>query len=457
MRSLLPWVLAAASACHTVAPYANTDASGPRDAAADRGTVLDGTGDRGPRDAGDLGSLPDGRPRDGATDLVLARDAQPLCAPGCTLGCTSTGSCLAVSNVTAAQLSAVSSCGDLRLDAPALLDTTTCEAKQLTGPCGGTHGKLRLVQSGGGQPACLWVLRTLTVDSQLNVRGTAPLIIVADRVEITSGNGIDLTASQSTAGAGGYAAGLGPASGTSCGCSIAASDDCGGGGGGNGTAGGSGGADISACATPPTGGGTIANPFSPLVGGSGGASGGNIHATATAGTGGGGGGAIQLSARERLRLDGKIVATGGGGGGATANDSSAGGGGGGAGGTILLESFDVSGSGCLTTKGGAGGGGVHADAGDTESSQAGEDGPVNCNADAASGGKGVRGTTGAVTDGGDGATLLQDGVSALGVVAPRVGGAGAGGGGGGMGQVGLRCPSCGSISLKVAGRLVRLP
>lgn len=83
-------------------------------------------------------------------------------------------------------------------------------------------------------------------------------------------------------------------------------------------------------------------------------SGGIDGQSTTDGEGGKAAGALQLSARTRLTLNGRILANGGGGKGATGGS---GGGGGASGGTVLLEAPTVVVRGGLFANGGGGGGG----------------------------------------------------------------------------------------------------
>jgi hypothetical protein len=158
-----------------------------------------------------------------------------------------------------------------------------------------------------------------------------------------------------------------------------------------------------------------------LAGGCSGAHGGAGENGTPGGISGGGGGAVQLTARTSLVVNGSINASGAGGGGATANGNrcSAGGGGGGTGGMIVLESpsVTVNGSAILAANGGGGGGGCN-----DRSSGPGGDGALS--ATQASGGQNGNG-------GGTG------GPGAAGGTAAQVGGSSnTGGGGGGGGSVG---------------------
>lgn len=79
------------------------------------------------------------------------------------------------------------------------------------------------------------------------------------------------------------------------------------------------------------------------------------------GYGGWGGGALQLSAGERIVITGRISASGGGGGAGSSGDSCNGGAGGGSGGGILIEAPEVDVRGGVFANGGGGGGGGSSD------------------------------------------------------------------------------------------------
>jgi hypothetical protein len=135
--------------------------------------------------------------------------------------------------------------------------------------------------------------------------------------------------------------------------------DTGGGGGGGGIAGAAGGIETASAMSFPggtAGAACLASDLQPLVGGSGGG-GGGPGASVTPTVGGGGGGAFQLTALDRINVDGAINMGGGGGdtGPTDANNGGAGGGGG-AGGAILLEAPTVMITGTLAANGGGGGG-----------------------------------------------------------------------------------------------------
>lgn len=138
--------------------------------------------------------------------------------------------------------------------------------------------------------------------------------------------------------------------------------DGGGGGGGMRSAGGTGGGDSVPLPLGGTGGVSCNNvDLQPLRGGSGGGTGGAGSAMISFGFGGHGGGALQLSVRNRLIIEstGLVVASGGGGGGGRfLNAAGGGGGGGGTGGGLLLEAPVVVVAGKIFANGGGGGGGA---------------------------------------------------------------------------------------------------
>lgn len=141
-----------------------------------------------------------------------------------------------------------------------------------------------------------------------------------------------------------------------------------------------------------------------------------------AGDGGDGGGAIQIVARDVLRVSatGKVLA--GGGGGAGGNGGRSGGGGGGSGGLILLagSTIRIDAGGVLAANGGAGGGGS--------------------NANQASGGADGQPTTTPAMGGAPEGAGGTGGNGAAGATGPTAGTGvdrGGGGGGGGAGKIGL--------------------
>ena len=145
----------------------------------------------------------------------------------------------------------------------------------------------------------------------------------------------------------------------------------GGGGGGHAALGGRGGSSENGGAGAPAGAVNIPGPLAPPVrSGCPGGAGGNVFETddgretvAFGGLPGPGGGAIIVSVRDRLSIEGAVLATGaaGGGGDVYADDDdrgATGGGGGGSGGDIVLEAVHVAVSGEICAGGGAGGSGA---------------------------------------------------------------------------------------------------
>lgn len=209
--------------------------------------------------------------------------------------------------------------------------------------------------------------------------------------------------------------GPGAASNDRCGASRDAIDShSGGGGGGFGGPGGGGGRPTAAQRPGAPGAANGNDTLIPLRGGCSGGTG----APGALATGGAGGGALQISTRGQVSLDGEIFANGGGG----TSNSNGGGGGGGSGGAVLLEGRSVDiGDDARILASGAGGGGAGA-----------------TNAD------GFDGTeTGLPAPGGAG--TAPGGVGAIGAFPPGDGtnstGFG-GGGGGGVGRLRINATTC---------------
>lgn len=189
--------------------------------------------------------------------------------------------------------------------------------------------------------------------------------------------------------------------------------DVGGGGGGD-TLGGAGGAGGASC---------IITDLQPLRGGSG--TGGAGLAMSGFGFGGHGGGAVQISVRNRLVIEstGSVVASGGGGGGGRFVDSTGGGGGGGgAGGGILLEASSVVAAGNLFANGGGGGGGA-ANSMTGNDGEPGQESPIPAQGGAIGGGGtgGAGGTNMPPRDGRNGAYNSGGGGGSAGVIVVRGG------------------------------------
>lgn len=214
----------------------------------------------------------------------------------------------------------------------------------------------------------------LTIDRELWIRGSRPLVIVASGPVVIR-NLVHAEARGTTPGPGGSAGATGMGAGAS-GVITLSGVGTGGGGGGFGGAGAAGGGICPSSSTSmicpagttpapgsgpgPTGGGGggLGGPVfaaTVLVGGSGGGHGGN---QSNCGPGGGGGGAIQISTSQTIDvLAPGAINVGGGGGAAPAFLScSGGGGGGGSGGMILLEARGITvAGGQLSATGGGGG------------------------------------------------------------------------------------------------------
>ncbi|MGE0868523.1 MAG: hypothetical protein AB7P03_08175 [Kofleriaceae bacterium] len=211
----------------------------------------------------------------------------------------------------------------------------------------------------------LMVIRAsdVTIEGTLDVTGNRPLAIVATTITV---NGvIDASATLATPGPGGRAPGAVMASN---GVHAGVLHDSGGAGGGFGTKGTKGGTvgNGPGCADPVADGGAPGaivgtNVLDVLEGGAGGGNGSpGFCATPL---GGGGGGAVQLSALERIETTANSVIGAGGGGGAgglycLALDGGAGSGGG-AGGAIYLDAPTVVLAGIIAANGGGGGSGAY--------------------------------------------------------------------------------------------------
>lgn len=266
----------------------------------------------------------------------------------------------------------------------------------------------RMTQIGGGQVVVI-ATGMLTVNAALTVRGNTPLIIlVSDNAVITS----DIIVTPLA---------MGVAMNGSCegrpGADIV--DTTGGGGGGGGSFG-SAGAKGGRGANPPNGGApgvaAVQLDLTPLAGGCRGGPGGSGAPNG----GGQAGGALQISAKTRIRITGGTVRANGGGG--KSGSGQSGGGGGGSGGGILLESPEIKIMASRLCANGGGGGG----------SQTGQDGLMSdCNTAGPGGGQPA-----AMDAGGDGATagsVAEPGRDGIGTASSH----GGGGGGGGLGRIRL--------------------
>jgi hypothetical protein len=312
--------------------------------------------------------------------------------------------------------------GDLTISTTGIwtYNTTTGE---LTSPSGGTTIPPSQVKSSAVPPFRLLVVDKLTVGSSANLRvvGSMPLV-VASWSTITVDGIVDVSSSRTSKGAGAdpaqcssYAAGAGKTDSSS-------GEGSGGGGGGLGAAGGKGGNNTELSLAGGSGGGALPAAPGAIRGGCPGAVGGG---SSNPGQAGPGGGAIALSARIELTVQGTIHAGGAGGG--RAQGEEAAGGGGGSGGMVVLEApiVKLDGSAVLAANGGGGGEGAE----DTSYGSHGTDGQPA--AGAAAGGKIAAGG-----DGGDGGYKSSPGGGAGGNDND-----GGGGGGGGVGFILLRAQS----------------
>lgn len=377
-----------------------------------------GVADGGTSDAGSCGS------GDSCTSGVLRR-----CAGGsevvetCALGCSSEGTrCaeLVPSNVDPSLMMPAPN-GSVPAGTTVRFSTDTCTQPELA--------TYRVAQGAGLPELCVLVVGDLTIEAggTLVLRGDRSFVVLAYGNVAIEGT-IDASAYGSVPGAGGFLGSSVPsraATGVGAGGGGDADPINAGGGGGGALcgAGGEGGASESATGGPagsPLG---LGYELVPLHGGGGGGAGAFIIDGATYGRGGAGGGALQITARGSIAVNGRILAGGGGGaGGLLTADGEGAGGGGGAGGAVLLESPDVVfGTGSFVNVGGGGGGGS---AGLDVDGTDGQDAALTTGR--ASGGRGAG-------DGGNGAgSASRDGANG------RDGPYSGGGGGGGAGCVLVR-------------------
>jgi hypothetical protein len=288
-------------------------------------------------------------------------------------------------------------------------------------------------QTGGSLVAVLYA-RNLAVNSTVRIIGDKPLVIVAETITINTTGVLDASARHEIPGANGHnfaepGSGAG-GKGNGGGFRVRTS---GAGGAGHGTAGATGGSSNTTDAPRGTAG--VATGDQKITVLTGGSAGGNsrcpVNSTtpSNSGVGGAGGGAIQLSARLTLIINGKIVAGGGGGaGGRNCNNPTNGdldsGGGGGSGGAIYIQTLQLVlnvGSGVYANGGGGGGGSVFSSG--VKPGGAGSDGDSGAQSDGGGGGNGDATRTGG-----------KGGSSAAG---PATGGDGnyGGGGGGAVGRI----------------------
>jgi hypothetical protein len=297
---------------------------------------------------------------------------------------------------------------------PVMIDTDAADLPN--GVQGGVMDQLGLTNA----PALVMAVHDLTVSGTLNVQGKRPLIILASGTVTISGEVNIAPSADDDALCAGRVGDL-----------ANTIDGAGGGGGGSMGSGGAMGGDGGQQANGPGGaampgqrGVILQNELmlTPLRGGCRGGTGGGMG-TNPGGRYGFGGGAIQISARTRIAIDGRIAANGGGG--LAKANTQYGGGGGGSGGAILLQSPMVTITGarlCANGGGGAGSFGLTGNGGVSDC------GPVpapggNSGTSFDNGGSGAAGTTPA-----------GPGVVGTGTTAPTIA-HGGGGGGGGLGRI----------------------
>ena len=357
-----------------------------------------------------------------------------------------TGTCVAPfipSNVDASEFDPNAPSLDIQQNT--VFDTTRCQSAANTAS---------VVTMNDGGEACVLRARDVRVreDTVLHILGNRPGILLVTG-NVTIEGIVNASAQLTIPGPGGFgggqpiegrANGSGPGGGGAGEVESLEFEDGGGGGGGACGMGGMGGrgGDPPSNAAGGTGGrATSPGDLQPLVGGSGGGRGrGSIgDGIRNAGLGGAGGGALQISARGRIDIDGGVlIAAGGGGeggkgdGGFRANWGS--GGGGGSGGSILLEAAELTSTGLIAVPGGGGGGGSDIGAN-------GQDGAGLLEGAAAPSGGDGGGSLGA--PGGDGAgTDTMEGDAGE-DVRLRFGNGGGGGGGGGC--IVFRTEAAGSL------------
>ncbi|MAT24008.1 MAG: hypothetical protein CMN29_03420 [Sandaracinus sp.] len=422
------------------------DDAGPMDAGPDAGAMDAGT-DAGPMDAGtDAGPMDAGCMADTfrcvGDDLERCVDGGFVLEETCALGCTETGGarCLVFvpSNVG----------GDVDF-----LETdpvTIGDESWDTDDCGDIpYDSLVVAQGDGELELCVVRFGDVTFEGELRTSGDRGLVVLASGdLTVASGADIDVASRGRTGGPGGgdgareNGSGVGGLHPGGNGDHVGTVSDGGGGGGGFCGAGGAGGEGGSASGG--SAGGSEAGGYLlvPLRGGSGGGVGGTGE---SAGRGGGGGGALQLSARGVLTIDGQIDAGGDGGNGGedgTFSDTNIGaGGGGGSGGGVLLESaveVRFGGSDEIFASGGGGGGSASCrERGFGENGDDGNTLPVPL------GGEQGRACIGGAEFGSDGGDGGVDG-DAEGGGSDDTDGANGGGAGGGAGCVVLSAPAIGT-------------
>ena len=214
------------------------------------------------------------------------------------------------------------------------------------------------VQTVGGGAINVLYFDTLVVKSLLTIDSNKPVLLVGNQITITSGGSISAGASGINAFAGGGSFSASGAGGGGKGIKFVGVADSGGGGGGFGTFGAAGGTSNFSKGTGAAG---VTNGTAQLFVLTGGSAGGDAACEMEPARGGAGGGAVQLSAKLSIVLDGSITASGGGG---SAGQLCSligydGGAGGGSGGAIFIQTpfLIMNGGSGLYANGGGGGAG----------------------------------------------------------------------------------------------------
>jgi hypothetical protein len=343
---------------------------------------------------------------------------------------------------------------DITLDCGVtVLDTSA--PPSLSNWCGATPTYNTVAQSSGsGNDVLVLVLQSLTIasGSTLELRGEGRAVVILVLGDALIHGRISADATQGTRGPGGNDSScstVGDLTGENGNDDVSSGGAGGGGGGGAGfgSNGGSGGEGHGDTESRPAGGSvgqTRGNTMIvPLRGGCEGGGGGyNTVAGLNGGVGGAGGGAVQLSVKGTLTIEGVVSAGGGGGAGGTRELGA--GGGGGSGGAILLEAdaVELATSAVVAVNGGGGGQG----AGVNNSGEEGQD--AKPSGAAAFGGNDANGYMG---DGGDGAYLDVSARSGDGASPSGPGGVCGGGGGRGRIRINFQSSCVESASAVLSG------
>ena len=367
------------------ASSADEDARGPAprtaDAEVDGARVPEADGAAGPGDANEVDAQRPGPFEEAAAPFADAapplEDAQATAMPDtsvpppppATFAYAPSNVALAGLDFTRAPASTLG-CGVTQID--------TSGAVTLANWCGSAPTPLIRPQSGGPELVVLPLTGlTVAAGSTLRVVGSRPVVLMVQGTARIAGS-IDVSARDAAPGPGGNSMCNESKGGNGRGTSGL--DGSGGGGGGFGTQGGAGGTDID----QPGGPGIVRgnDTLVPLIGGCSGGPGGGCP-----GVPGGGGGGVQISVSAELTVSGSIQAKGGAGALGCGND--AGGTGGGSGGAILLEAdaLRVSGS-MLSLGGGRGGNGQGGSVGGAGATRVGEPGGRGSDGSGSGGGGG---------------------------------------------------------------------